>query len=405
MLLTRKIKIKADRKLSAYLEEASERCRLLYNFSLAEKKAHYEKTGKHLGRYVHVKTLPAVKVQFPEYQRIYGWCLQEVHARLDKAYRAAFARCKRKESKFGFPRFKRKGEFFSQVYPAQAIRQQVNEREFILPTGRTHECNLYVRLHGDIPDGFRQVSIVKEGKHYYACFVYEKKEKKQRAAKKSLYCDLGVKTLVTAVDDKGNVVTVPKFSHHAKHLDELQSKRDRCQKGSRQHRKFTAAFQRQYGKYVRRATDYLHKASRWMVNRKEDRIVVGKLDLKNMLKPRQAWFNRILCNEWRVGKFVAFLQYKAMIEGKTFEERDERNTTRECCKCGATKEMSLADRTYECPQCGLAIGRDVNSAFNMKNRYGKNNRGATAQLGRFATDEELAKASKSIAAANLFARR
>ena len=401
MLLTRKIKIKPDKKLAAYLEEASERCRLLYNFALAENKQQYLETGKYIGAYAHMKQLKPLKEKFPEYKRVYCQCLRESYRRLDDAYKHAFRRCKDKSGKAGFPRFKRKGEFFSQVYPCLYIGQ-VNEREFIMPTGIDYEHNFDVKLFGDIPDGYKQVSIVKEGNHYYVCFVYEKPEKKAKVAKKSLYCDLGVKTLVTAVDDAGNVVTVPKFSHHAKHLDELQSKRDRCKKGSRQHRKFTAAFQRQYGKYVRRATDYLHKASRWLVDRKEDRNVVGKLDLKNMLKPRQAWFNRILCNEWRVGKFVGMLAYKAVLEGKTFEERDERGTTRECCKCGAIREMSLADRTYECPQCGLAIDRDTNSAFNMKNRYEKQKRGAPAGPS-LTTRKELVRASKLTTTANLFA--
>ena len=43
--------------------------------------------------------------------------------------------------------------------------------------------------------------------------------------------------------------------------------------------------------------------------------------------------------------------------------------------------------------CGCFLNKDVNSAFNMKNRY--NNRGATAGL-RFTSKAELVKASKSI---------
>jgi len=39
-------------------------------------------------------------------------------------------------------------------------------------------------------------------------------------------------------------------------------------------------------------------------------------------------------------------------------------TTRTCSNCGAEKEVSLEERTYECQNCGLRIDRDLNSAIN-----------------------------------------
>jgi transposase len=40
-------------------------------------------------------------------------------------------------------------------------------------------------------------------------------------------------------------------------------------------------------------------------------------------------------------------------------------TTQTCCKCGFKQKLSLSQRTFRCPKCGLEIDRDLNSAWNI----------------------------------------
>ena len=41
-------------------------------------------------------------------------------------------------------------------------------------------------------------------------------------------------------------------------------------------------------------------------------------------------------------------------------------SSKTCCKCGYVKrDLTLKDRTYECPKCGLTIDRDINAAINL----------------------------------------
>ena len=40
-------------------------------------------------------------------------------------------------------------------------------------------------------------------------------------------------------------------------------------------------------------------------------------------------------------------------------------TTQMCSKCGEIHKMKLSDRQYICPNCGINIGRDINSAINI----------------------------------------
>jgi transposase len=40
-------------------------------------------------------------------------------------------------------------------------------------------------------------------------------------------------------------------------------------------------------------------------------------------------------------------------------------TTKTCSRCESRQEISLSDRVFNCPECGLSIDRDLNSAINM----------------------------------------
>ncbi|WP_281072368.1 transposase, partial [Succinivibrio dextrinosolvens] len=42
-------------------------------------------------------------------------------------------------------------------------------------------------------------------------------------------------------------------------------------------------------------------------------------------------------------------------------------SSKTCSKCGALKkDLTLRDRVYECPECGLTIDRDLNAAINLR---------------------------------------
>ncbi|WP_366558254.1 zinc ribbon domain-containing protein [Okeania sp. SIO3B5] len=41
-----------------------------------------------------------------------------------------------------------------------------------------------------------------------------------------------------------------------------------------------------------------------------------------------------------------------------------------CFSCGHVKDMPLNIRTYDCPECGLSIERDLNASINLRNAVG-----------------------------------
>jgi putative transposase len=99
MLLTRKIPIVPTAKQAQVLWALSEKCRLLYNFALAERRHHWETnhtkptTERTPITYLQQQNaLPALKAQYPEYTWVYSKVLQMVLRRLDADYKSFYAR-------------------------------------------------------------------------------------------------------------------------------------------------------------------------------------------------------------------------------------------------------------------------------------------------------------------------
>lgn len=360
MKLVKKIKIKINKECKEYLNFASERCRLIYNFSLHDKIEAYKKNKTNISIYELKKQLPKIKEEYPEYKNVYNKCLSAMYFRLNKAYNYFF----KKNNKF--PKYKRKGLFISQEYPASYINV-IDEHRFKLPTGKNYPIFI-VRTKEKIPENFTTLTITKNKNIYFACFTIDYEENKMKKDRETLSIDLGVKTLVSGITTDNKIIKVDKFSHYTKHLDLLRSKRDRCKKGSRRYKKYNLVFHRELRRYKNRVGDYMHKVSNWLVEKLDYNLVIGNLNLKNM-KSNQTWFNKILLNEWRVGKFVEMLSYKSVKYGKEFYKVDESYTSKTCFKCGRIKDdLKLSDRIYKC-SCGYIMDRDINGALNILEKY------------------------------------
>ena len=64
---------------------------------------------------------------------------------------------------------------------------------------------------------------------------------------------------------------------------------------------------------------------------------------------------------------TGLLAYKAPWYGLEFVEADRwYPSSKTCSRCGQVDAgLTLADRTYQCPACGLVLDRDVNAAVNL----------------------------------------
>jgi putative transposase len=67
-------------------------------------------------------------------------------------------------------------------------------------------------------------------------------------------------------------------------------------------------------------------------------------------------------------QFADLLAYKAAWAGRTFVAVNPAYTSPERSQCGHRQVLSLADRTYICPCCGVVLDRDLNASLNILRR-------------------------------------
>lgn len=244
--------------------------------------------------------------------------------------------------------------------------------------------------------------------HYYCSFVYDDAEQDHneteqtqddtkptnnpRPNKKSvpirddgiITFDLGIKTLATGYTDEGRFYHIGGFKGYRwynKQLDRIRSKRDKCKKKSRRYIHFSKVYRRVSERKRRKQRDCLHKASHFIAHRLAERaVVIGDLSQRQMVMKKQEHEtrkerrkrqirNRMVYNDWGLYSFVQMLRYKCLHVGKELHIISERDTTVTCHRCGHKQAMPLWKRTYRCPNCGLVMDRDDNSAINIYQRF------------------------------------
>ena len=116
---------------------------------------------------------------------------------------------------------------------------------------------------------------------------------------------------------------------------------------------------------MQRRKDFLHRTSATLI-KNHDLVAAEELRSRNLLK-NHALAMSIQDNGWRM--FLSMLTYKAALYGKNFVTVDPQNTTQTCHACGhimsGKEKLTLKDREWICPKCGIHHLRDVNAAKNI----------------------------------------
>jgi putative transposase len=176
-----------------------------------------------------------------------------------------------------------------------------------------------------------------------------------------------VTTLLTGVDDQGNVVTVNGPNALRSSLRTLRRAgraHARKAKGSANRRKSAARLARLHARVANVRADALHKATTELATRYET-VVAEDLNVAGMTRNRR--LARALADQG-FGQARRMLGYKTtwngghlLLAGRWFP------SSKTCSGCGAVKaKLPLSERTYRC-DCGLVTGRDLNAAANLLN--------------------------------------
>lgn len=177
-------------------------------------------------------------------------------------------------------------------------------------------------------------------------------------------------------DSDGNVIDNPKYKRNLQNkLSKIQRKasrritrakaegRDIYKSSNYQTARKKAALLNI--KIANRRLDFQHVLSKHEVE-SQDFIFVEDLKTKNLLHNRKLSY-AISDASW--GQFHHMLEYKSRMYGKTFLKVPAHLTTQTCSECGYVlpkgHRLTLADREWTCPECGVHHDRDHNSAKNV----------------------------------------
>ena len=360
------------RKQAQALIWTLDRCRELYNAALQERRDAYRMVGKRLNYYDQANQLPDIKAIREEYRDIHSQVLQDVLRKADKAYKAFFARCKHGATP-GYPRYKGRNQFDSFTYPQGGHSLTHDSRVCLSKIG-----SIKIKLHRQVKGTIKTVTIKREGECWYAIFSCEVEQVPLEASNEAVGIDLGLLHFATLSD--GSTIENPRYYRRAERkLERLQQALARKKRGSTRRKKAVKQVAKAHRKVANQRKDFLHKASRSLVN-SYGLIVFEELQPANMSKrpkPKQdeqgnyvpngaaakGGLNKSIVDAgWAM--FLQFCIYKAANAGREVLFVNPRYTSQICSGCGAVKKKELSERWHSC-ECGAELDRDYNAALNI----------------------------------------
>ena len=333
-------------------------CRFVYNYFLKEKQEFYLRNKKTLNYNNCSQALTTLKKQ-KEYvwlKDVNSQSLQQSLKNLETAFGKFFS----KKSKF--PKFKRKDGNNSFNVPQNIA---IKGDKIYIPKFRN---GIKFVKHRPFKGKICSATISKKpsGK-YYVSILMEQNVCIPDAADltKAVGIDLGVKDFV--ITSNGRRYPNLKFQKkYQSKLSKLQKHFDRKQKGSNRKEKLRIKIAKLYEKITNSREDMQHKLSSLLVN-KYNIICLETLSVKNIIQNHKLAY-AIADVSWN--SMIQKLEYKAAWKGKKIIKIDHfYPSSKTCHNCGyINQNLSLKDRTWECPQCGTVLDRDVNAAKNILTR-------------------------------------
>ncbi len=161
-----------------------------------------------------------------------------------------------------------------------------------------------------------------------------------------------------------------------KKLQHEQRKLSRKQKGSSNRKKQKLVVSKLHEKIANQRNDFQHKISKRLID-KNQAICLEDLNIKGMVK-NHCLAQAISDVAW--GSFIEKLRYKADWYGKTIMQINRfAPSSKMCSICGHNNtNLTLNDRSWECPSCHTKHDRDVNAAINILNIALNNTAAGTA---------------------------
>jgi putative transposase len=262
------------------------RCRELYNAALQERRDAWQKCGVSVTIAQQSAQLPAIKEVRSEYRDIHSQVLQDVLARLDRAFQRFFAGVKSGETP-GYPRFHGANRYTSFTYKRFGEHGGARLDNGFLVLSKIGR--VAVRWSRPIEDTPKTVTIRREADGWYVCFSCAAVPVQPLPATgQETAIDLGIEAFATL--SNGTRIFSPGWYREAERaLKTAQRRVSRRKKGSNRRKKAITLLAKAHQRVHRQRQDYHHKTA-LALGCKNDTIYHEDLQVRNIVKLRiSAW--------------------------------------------------------------------------------------------------------------------
>jgi putative transposase len=302
-----------------------------------------------------LNNLPRAKRDFPQLIEVPSQVLQQTVKQLHRGWEYF------QERGFGFPKFKKFGQFKSLLFP-QFKENPVTNLHIKLPKIGAISIN----LHRPIPHGFvvKQVRILRKADR---CIPSVNIQCNLSVPHPQPYghpigVDTGLEKFLATSESV--LVKPPKFFKQLQsQLKLLQRRLSRKQKRSQNYEKARIKVTRLHHTIDNTRIDFHFKQAHALCDA-GDMVFMEDLDYRISAK---GFLGKHMLDA-AFGQFRSLVKYVCWKRGKFFAEVDHRGTSQECPFCGAEVRKDLSVRVHFCPHCRYITDRDVASAQVIRNR-------------------------------------
>jgi putative transposase len=368
MYLTEKHIIKRTHPFYNECDKLCFQSKNIYNQGLYNVRQHYFNTKKYLNYYgnYHLTKTQECYDYLPT--RVFCQTLKHV----DMVFKSFFALLKNKTVKNSLPKYLDK---VNGRYVATFIKQAIGLGQF-KKTGKLHLSQTDVYISTKLTDfsSLKEVRIVPRIHHYVIEVVYQVKEKTHCDNGKYAAIDLGLNNLATVAFNDGSkplIVNGRPIKSINQYYNKKKAQYQSRLKGNKRRSQTICTLT---NKRNNKVTDYLHKASRLLVNQLVSQgittLVIGKN--KNMKQDINIGkVNNQNFVQLPIMRFADLMKYKCELEGIKVLFNEESYTSK--CSfldgepiCKHDKYMGKrVKRGLFVSQNGIKINADVNAAYNI----------------------------------------
>ena len=367
-------KIKMSYRFRIYLNSSQKEliektlgcCRQVYNDFLSMCIESYKADkNSNINRYELSKLLPEYKQTFPYLKEVDSIALQQTVIHLYDAYMNFF------RHNAEFPKFKKKKNDYG--YTTMNVKNSIR---FVADDIQIPKLGrIKVIRHRRLPESFKftMVSVSRKGKYYYVSllgeeeyFDYGEYIKESLNPNNSVGLDFSLKHLF--VDSNGNHLDMPTYYQDSlTKLAKEQRKLSHMKKDSSHYKKQLLKARNLHEHIANQRKDFLHKVSRKLANT-YDYVFVENLGLKEMSERKNKLKLGISIFDLGYSAFLKYLKYKLEWLNKKLVKVDRYFPSSQLCSCCSYRKtnLTLAQRSWTCPECETKHNRDLNAAINIK---------------------------------------